>query len=260
MGSANVQGELWGRKAQAWATGWEARMLPLYVAALDALEPLTDQRFLDVGCGAGLVVRTAADRGAVVSGLDASGQLLDVAKERTPDADLQVGDNENLPYEPGTFDVVTAFNSIQYAANPANAVAELARVCRPGGRVAIAIWGDAERCETEALFARLRSLAPPPPGTPSQLTCSGKGVVEKLMEKAGLQVRGGAEVPIPIQFTDHTDAWNYHTASGPLQRVIDVAGADAVRRVLHDVLEGDRKPDGSLRQDNVMRYVIAVTP
>jgi len=49
----------------------------------------------------------------------------------------------------------------------AQPVSELARICRPGGRVAIGIWGDPERCETEALFARLRSLAPPPPGTPT---------------------------------------------------------------------------------------------
>jgi SAM-dependent methyltransferase len=205
-------------------------------------------------------VREAADRGAAVSGLDASAPLLDVARQRTPDADLRVGDNESLPYEPGSFDVVTAFNSIQYAVDPATAVAELARVCRPGGWVAIGIWGDADRCETEALFARLRSLAPPPPGTPSPLACSDKGVVEGLLAKAGLEVQAGAEVAIPIQFTDHEHAWTDHTAAGPLQKVIDLAGADAVRRVLHDVLEADRKPDGALRQDNVMRYVIAVKP
>ena len=49
---------------------------------------------------------------------------------------------EELPYDDGSFDVVTAYNAIQYAVDPAHAVAELARVCRPGGRVAIGIWGE----------------------------------------------------------------------------------------------------------------------
>jgi SAM-dependent methyltransferase len=136
-------------------------------------------------------------------------------------------------------------------------VAELARVCRPGGRVAIGIWGDPARCETDALFARLRSLAPPAPGTPAPLACSDAGVVENLLTEAGLTVTGGAEVPVGMEFADLDAAWDYHSASGPVQKVIDLAGADAVRRVVAEVLEADRKPDGALRQDNLFRYVIA---
>jgi hypothetical protein len=51
--------------------------------------------------------------------------------------------------------------------------------------------------------------------------------------------------------------WTDHCTAGPLQKVIDIAGADAVRRVITDVLEADRKPDGELRQDNVFRYITA---
>ncbi len=46
-------------------------------------------------------------------------------------------------------------------------------------------------------------------------------------------------------------------SAGPLQKVIEIAGPDAVRQVMRDVLEADRKPDGELRQDNVFRYVVA---
>ena len=48
-----------------------------------------------------------------------------------------------------------------------------------------------------------------------------------------------------------------HASAGPLQKVIEIAGPDAVRQVMRDVLEADRKPDGELRQDNVFRYVLA---
>jgi len=257
MGSATVQGELWGRHPQAWADFQEPQMRPLYEVTLDALEPLTSKALLDAGCGSGLVVRLAADRGAVVSGVDASAPLLEVARTRAPGAELRTGEIEALPYDDASFDVVTAFNAIQYAADPAAAVQQLARVCRPGGRVAVGIWGDTSRCETEALFGRLRSLAPPPPGAPAPLAVSDPGVVESLLEKAGLTPVGGRETPLSLSYADHAQAWAAHASAGPLQRVIDIVGPDAVRQVVHDVLETDRKPDGQLRQDNVFRYVLA---
>jgi SAM-dependent methyltransferase len=257
MGSAQVQGALWGRHARTWSTEMEPQLSPAFDALLDALEPLSGLRVLDAGCGAGLLARKAAERGAALTGLDASAALLEVARERVPDGDFRVGDIDSLPWDDGSFDVVTAFNSVQYATDPALAVAELARVCEHGGRIGIGIWGDPARCETDALFARLRSLAPPPPGTPAPLALSEAGVVESLLEKAGLQVGDGGEVTVSMTFRDLDHAWTAHTSAGPLQKVIDVAGEPAVRAVMDAVLEADRKPDGGLRQDNVFRYVLA---
>lgn len=260
MGSAPAQAALWGSDARTWSATMEQRMRPLYAATLDALEPLPGRDLLDAGCGSGQALADAATRGAVVSGLDATPELLAIARERVPSADLRTGDIQEMPYDDHSFDVVTAFNAVQYAVDPAVAVAELARVCRSGGRVAVGVWGDPARCETEGLFARLRSLAPPPPGSPAPLALSEAGVVEDLLLKAGLALRGGAEVPFPIAFATLEDAWRAHRAAGPVQKVISVAGADEVRRVIEAVVAADRKPDGSLRQDNVLRYVIAGKP
>ena len=63
------------------------------------------------------------------------------------------------------------------------------------------------------------------------------------------------EVHCPFIFVDLDEAWTAHQSSGALQKVIDAAGADAVRAALVDVVEADRKPDGQLRQDNVFRFV-----
>lgn len=260
MGSATMQGELWGRHPATWSSVLEPLMQPLYEATLDALGPLEGVRLLDAGCGSGLALRCAANRGATVSGVDASAPLLEAARQRIPAADLLTGEIEELPHDDNRFDVVTAFNSIQYAVDPAQAVADLARVARPGGTVAIGVWGDPARCETEALFARLRSLAPPPPGTPAPLAASEPGVVEALLEKAGLEVTGGGESDCPFTFADHDTAFEAHISAGPLQKVIDIAGEEAVRTTIHDVLEADRKPDGQLRQNNVFRYVVAEKP
>lgn len=257
MGSAEIQGQLWGRYPQVWSRTMEQSMQPLYTAALAAVAPLTGRRLLDAGCGAGQVLANAAAQGAQVSGLDASGPLLDVARTRVPDADLRVAEIQELPYDNGIFDVTTAFNAIQYAVDPAAAVVELARVTRRGGTVLIGIWGDSKRCETESLFARLRSLAPPPPGTPAPLACSDPGVVEELLTKAGLAIEGGDEVQVPFTFASLDDAWIAHSSAGPLQKAIDAVGEAKIRDVVHSVLSADRKPDGTLRQDNVFRYVLA---
>jgi SAM-dependent methyltransferase len=260
MGSAQDQGRLWGRHAETWAATMEQAMRPLYAAALDALGPLAGRSLIDAGCGAGQALADAAARGATVAGLDASGPLLEIARRRTPAADLRVGDIQELPFGDGSADAVTAFNAVQYAADPAAAVAELARVARTGGRVVIGVWGDPDRCETEVLFQRLRSLAPPPPGTPAPLAISGAGAVEELLAKAGLDVAGGAEVPIALSFPSLDAAWSAHSSAGPVQKVIDAAGPAAVRAVVDAVLSADRKPDGAYRQDNVMRYVLAGKP
>jgi hypothetical protein len=84
MSAAQVQGELWGRQPAAWAELFEPRLRPLYEAALDALEPLAGAGLLDAGCGAGLSLRLAADRGAVRAAL---AKVLEA--DRKPDGSLR---------------------------------------------------------------------------------------------------------------------------------------------------------------------------
>lgn len=89
---------------------------------------------------------------------------------------------------------------------------------RPGGRIAIAIWDAPERCETEVLFRRLRSLAPAPPGTPTPLGCSDPGVVESLLEEAGLTVVDQGEATYHLTFRDLDHAVTTHPSAGPSKR------------------------------------------
>lgn len=134
MGSAGLQGQLWSTSPQDWAEITEPLMRPVHQAAVGALSPLSGLSLPDAGCGSGqlLLLLLAAADGARVSGLDASAALLGVARGLLPGADLRTGDIGELPYDDSGFDVVTAFNAIQHAADPKAAVAELARVTRPG--------------------------------------------------------------------------------------------------------------------------------
>ena len=97
QGTASIQGRLWGIRVDEWAAIQEGQTKPAFEAALEALAVGPGTRLLDVGCGAGLALRLAADRGADVSGLDASEGMLVHARRRVPGAPLVQGEIEHLP-------------------------------------------------------------------------------------------------------------------------------------------------------------------
>ena len=164
MGSATIQGQLWGSRAQDFAAYLEQLCLPLHGAVLDAAHVTAGTRLLDAGCGAGLLALLASLRGAQVAALDASAALLAIAQGRLPDADVRQGDLEALPFDDASFDAVTAVNSLFYAAHMSAAMRELVRVVRPGGRVVVTAWGPPDRCELlAAALAAVGPLMPPPP-------------------------------------------------------------------------------------------------
>lgn len=129
----------------------------MFRAVLDDLGSLRGLRVLEVGCWPGSNLQLALDRGATVWGVDPSARLLQQARRRVPDADLRLGTFEELPFDSGTFDVVCSFGGLEETADPAKVARELARVCRPGGVVAISTDGTGamEACRP---FADLRVL------------------------------------------------------------------------------------------------------
>src|SRR6202035_4885276 len=142
--------EGWGRKAVDFATLSEPGNCREYVAVHHRLGvdgggrvPRGGlgggDRLLDVACGSGLAVELARLRGASGSGIDASARLVAVARDRNPGCDIRVGDMHALPWDPASFDLVTSFRGI-WGTTP-EGVAEIHRVLRPGGRVAITVWG-----------------------------------------------------------------------------------------------------------------------
>lgn len=258
MGTALIQGSLWGARARDFAENVERFARPLYEAVFDAAGITAGTRLLDVGCGPGLAAQLAAMRGAQVAGLDAAEASLEVARERTPEGDFRVGDMEDLPWSDNTFDVVTGFNAFQYAADVLNALREARRVARPSGRVAMAVWGRSEDCETVAVIAALGKFLPPPPaGTPGPFALSAPGRVEGLLEQAGLAPLTSGEVDCPFEFPDLETAVRGHMSSGPSAAAIRQAGAEAVHLAIAEALAPFRTSAGGYCQRNRFRYVIA---
>ena len=112
--------------------------------AINRLRPAAGMRILDVATGTGWTARRLAERGFDVTGVDFAPEMLAAARERAAAGGLQVpfleGDAEALPFEDGSFDAVISTFGVMFAQRPEDAAAELARVCRPGGRLVLAVW------------------------------------------------------------------------------------------------------------------------
>lgn len=259
MGSAERQGALWGAAAEDWAELQEPTGIPLYEATFDAIGVTTGTRLLDVGCGAGLALQLAHKRGATVSGFDASTGMLAVARSRMPEADFRQGDLEELPYVADSFDAVTAFNAVQYATDPVRALREIKRVAVPGVPVAMASWGDPQRCDARVLIAAMGSLLPPPPpGAGGPFALANPGALEALVESAGLTAEHAFEVDTPFEYPDVDTAVRANEAAGPTRAAIEQVGPDRTRQTFIAALEQFVRADGSVRLDNVFRVVIAL--
>ena len=105
-------------------------------------------RVLDVGCGTGVLARAAADRVATerqVTGLDINVGMLAVARRIRPQIDWREGDATKLPLPDESYDVVMSQYSLMYFPDRIAALKEMMRVLKPGGRLAIAVWGPYER-------------------------------------------------------------------------------------------------------------------
>jgi SAM-dependent methyltransferase len=258
QGSSAVQGELWGARAQDYAQFQEPVCKPLYQRAIGLTDIGVGTTVLDVGCGAGGFCRLALDAGATVSGLDAAPGLAKIARERAPDAHFDVGDMEDLPYRDRSFDVVTGFNSFQYAADPASAIAEAGRVTRRGGKVFVLVWGREEQTELVAVLQALRPLLPPAPGgTPGPFALSEPGALEALVERSGLTPTRDGYIEFPFEYPDEQALLRGNRSNGPVVLAERTSGEAAVIDALRGAFDRYRTASGAYRIETEWRYVVA---
>ena len=137
------------------------------------LDPQPGERILDLSTGTGWTSRSVARRGARVTGVDIAADLIaaaqSTAKEQALAIEYRIGDAESLPFADGEFDAVISTCGVMFASRPESAAAELARVCRKGGRIALTTWlSDSNLFK---MFQVMKPyMAPPPnPAPPAPL-------------------------------------------------------------------------------------------
>lgn len=221
------------------------------------------ERLLDVACGSGNLALPAARAGAVVTAIDIAPNLVAQTRRHALAEGLpilaDVGDAEEMPYADGAFDTVVSMFGVMFAARPARATAQLARVCRPGGRIVLANWtpeGFIGR-----MFAITREHVPPPSDVPSPLLW---GMEDPMRERLAPYARDlqlvrrqiTFEYPMPpARVADLFREWY-----GPMVRAFGSLGSGAQARFREALVEHwsehDRAQDGTTRVNSEYLEVI----
>ncbi len=218
--------EGWGRRAADFATLSEPANCREYVALHHHLSVDSGDRLLDIACGAGLSLELAQARGAKCAGIDASPRLIAVASDRSPTADVRVGDMHALPWADGSFDVVTSFRGI-WGTTPA-ALAEIHRVLAPGGRVGLTVWGHLKQSPGVWALKPFRLAAEPKVKNQANMVSLGRpGVGEELLERFGFVEVSRISVPFAWEFADPESYARALASTGPAYEAIQNVGEDA---------------------------------
>src|SRR4051794_10613450 len=171
------------------------------------------QRALDVGCGPGaltarLVSRLGAD---AVAAVDPSASFVDAARARFPDVDVRLGHAEDLPFPDGSFDVALAQLVVLFMNDPVAGLREMARVLRPGGTLAAAVWDHAGG--TGPLVPFWRAAQDLDPGAESEADLPGarEGHLGELVERAGLSAVETGTLTLRLHFETFEEWWHPFT-------------------------------------------------
>lgn len=209
MDFTQFEHEGWQRVADKYDSVWSSSTRQFIPPLLEAAEVTGEMSLLDVGCGPGYVSATAAERGAIPTGLDFSGEMIAIAQKMFPRIEFRQGDAQNLPFADATFDRVLANFALLHVGNPERACTEAYRVLKPGGRFAFTVWAPAAKSPyakiiDDAIAAHANMKVDLPAGPPHHLY-GGQEEFRQALERAGF---AGAS----LIFKLHTIRWTVPTA------------------------------------------------
>jgi 2-polyprenyl-3-methyl-5-hydroxy-6-metoxy-1,4-benzoquinol methylase len=221
-------------------------------------------RLLDVGCGAGQIALIAARAGATVTGCDIATNWLEQARARAAAEGLRVrfeeGDAESLPYQDGQFDAVVSLVGAMFAPQPHLVAAELMRVCRPGGTIAMGNWTP-DGFIGQMFRAIAKHIAPS--GMPSPVLWGDEATVRQ-------RLRGAADIRcerymyrFDYPFSPEAVVEFYRINYGPMSRAfasLDSAAQERLRSELAGLWAShNQATDGTTKVDAEYLQVVATT-
>jgi SAM-dependent methyltransferase len=222
---------MWGSVAGGWAEHSvyvDARGAHVTDAMLDLTAPQPGERVLELACGGGGVGLAAADRGCEVVLSDVAPEMTAMAQRRAagrPGVSTLVLDLEEIAQPDDSYDVVLCREGLMLTPDPGRAAREIARVLRPGGRVAVAVWAARERnpwlgIVFDAVSAQT-GVPVPPPGIPGPFSLSDPDALADLLTAAGLEDAAVSEIAVPARASSFEEWWTRTIAlAGPLENVL----------------------------------------
>ena len=219
---------------------------------LDWLAPPSGARWLDVGCGTGvfteLVVETCSP--ASVIAIDPSAAQIELARKKpvAQRVDFRIADAQTLPFSDGTFDIVVSSLVINFIADRPRALAEMRRVCSPGGVIAGYVWDFATQRSPNAPIRfglqQIGAKPPPVPGTED----SQPEALTSLFAGGRLTDIATRMIDVTMSFSDFNDFWQSQTPSyNPTGKMIAALSESDREKVLASVRARlPAGPDGSV--------------
>lgn len=255
------------RNRATWVAGDFERIAAGYRSGADdfvgRLGITRGERVLDVACGSGNLTLPAARRGAVTVGVDIAPNLLDIARGRAADEGLAIsfdeGNAEALPYDDGAFDTVITMFGAMFAPRPQLAAAELLRVVRPAGRIAMANWTPASF--VGAMLKAHVAMVPPPAGIPSTLLWGDEATArERLAESRSLSLtRRTIYLEFPVSPADVVQLFRDYY--GPTVRTFEALDDRGRAKLFADLVslwsDANEATDGTTRVASEYLEVVA---
>ncbi|MDX3073005.1 methyltransferase domain-containing protein [Streptomyces sp. MI02-7b] len=259
-------------RARDWAEIQERMLVPLYEAVYERLGVGTATRLLGVGCGSGLALLMAAARGATVTGCDPDDQRLALARQRllpAPQWGIPAPSRGRTRLVPGgpeaaaaatndapLFTVITAFDPAAPPSALVPALRAASGLAERGSPVVLAGWGPPERCATGRVLRVAARLAEPR-GAAVETRLSGRDDLEDMARGAGLRPDGSGRVSCPFGYPDMDSAVRGLVSTGLFDAAAAATDVDQVRKELREALHPYRRADGTVRMENVFRYLVA---
>jgi SAM-dependent methyltransferase len=227
-------GRGWGARATEWAYLVEPYALPANQVLFDRLGVTAGVRLLDIACGSGFAASVAARRGARVSGIDASAELVAIAAARSPEGDFQTGDMFALPFPDASFDVATSFNGIWKGCE--GALEQARRVLVPEGRLGVTFWGRLEHMGLLPYFLKIIEQSPASHGTASMEQGDTRNVMEDMLRATGFDDLEQGTVTVVNEFPDVPTTVRAMAAAGPAVPAIEAVGYEEFCGSLTEVI------------------------
>jgi SAM-dependent methyltransferase len=203
----------WGGRADGYHRFFGAITTRVIEELLDAAEVDRGRRVLDVASGPGYVAAACVVRGADVVGVDVAAEMVALARRIRPEIEFRQADAERLPFADGSFDAVVGNFLILHVGRPEQIAAELARVLRPGGRLALSTWDLPERARLlGVLVDAVAEVGVEPsadaPSGPPIFRFADEGEFARLLGDAGLGDVDVRTVAFTHRFASGDELWN----------------------------------------------------